>query len=638
MTDAGHRCGLREQFSMAIEGGDLRTAIRSARALLCSNSGSSLWSVIRKAVTGLPLGANVLYPLKVALLSSFTSEFLHDPIIAYAFLDGIRVEIFQAGFGQYQQEILDADSDLYRWKPDVVILAVEGEVWAPFLYDRYEPDIGAKKNRMITQEPQSTITNLLRTFRSRCTVPLFIHNLFPPVWRRLGILDGYVGSGQGTLVNQVNEHLLALGQEISALYVVDYAGLVSRFGAANWFDARMAHYAKAPIARPMLGYLAKEYAKYFRAITGKSRKCVVVDLDNTLWGGVVGEEGVRGIQLGATYPGSAYQMFQRDLLNLQKRGIILAVSSKNNEADVQIVFSAHDQMVLKREHFSAWKVNWNPKSQSIIEIAKELNIGLDQIVFVDDNLAECEQVSSALPTVTVIPLPKQPEQFSVALLDEGLFDRLSLSEEDLRRSDLYRQRANAEALRAESGSLKDYYRSLEMETTFNQVNGASLSRAAQLTQKTNQFNVTTIRYSESDLRSRLADPEWILTTVQVRDRFGDNGIVGLMMAQAIGQRLEIDTCLLSCRVIGRTVETAMMAYLVNRAAARGLETIVGRIIPTAKNEPVRDLFERHGFTKVSMGVNGEIVWSLSVKGKRLLYPEWMRIIELEALSIELEGK
>ena len=631
MTETASIAEERERFIKAIDRGDVRVASRSARALLSGDCGSSVWSVIRKAVSKLAQSQEGLHPLRVALLSSFSSEFLHDPIIAYAFRDGVRVEVYQAGFAQYRQEILDGNSGLYRWKPDVAVLAVEGEDWAPALYHRYENAPDSEKSHLI-EEPQDVIADLIRTFRSRSSATLLVHNLFPPVWPRLGILDGRSGSGQVSLVGRINEHLLKLSREISGVYVVDYASLVARLGATHWYDLRMAHYAKAPIARPMLGHLAREYTKYFRALTGKSKKCLVVDLDNTLWGGIIGEDSVLGIKLGATYPGSAYQAFQRDVLNLQKRGVILAVASKNNDPDVQTVFSSHDQMVLKREHFAAWKVNWNPKSQSIAEISAELNIGLDHIVFADDNLAECEQVASALPMLTVVPLPKQPERYSEALLEDGLFDRLSISEEDRRRGDLYRQRADAEALRALSTSLEDFYRGLEMETAFASVNETSLARAAQLTQKTNQFNVTTIRYTEADLKTRMADPRWILTTVQVRDRFGDNGIVGLMMACSNENRLEIDTFLLSCRVIGRTVETAMLANLVQHAAARDLQTIVGRIVPTPKNQPVHDLFERHGFQKHSAQEEGESTWLLSPKDRRFSYPEWMKIIDAQPVT------
>jgi len=375
----------------------------------------------------------------------------------------------------------------------------------------------------------------------------------------------------------------------------------------------------------MLGYLVREYMKFFRALTGKTKKCLVIDLDNTLWGGVIGEEGANGIKLGPTYPGSAYVAFQREILNLHKRGIILAVASKNNLADVDAVFAINDQMVLKKEHFAAFKVSWNPKSQSLREISAELNIDLDQIVFVDDNPAECQLVASTLPMVTVLALPQQPERFIHLLLDDGLFDSLTVSREDGRRGLLYRQRAAAETLRSQSESLEAFYRGLEMVVKFAPVNDSSLARAAQLTQKTNQFNVTTIRYSEAELHRRMGDRDWLMMTVQLRDRFGDNGVVGFMMAHASTETLEIDTLLLSCRVIGRTVETAMLAHLLQKAAARGIRQVVGRIISTPKNLPVRDIFERHGFRQTTATADGETFWSCNIADSPIVCPEWIKV-------------
>lgn len=631
MTDRGTGAVGREDFQASLERGDVAAASAAVRLLLQSDGGSSVCSFIRRALESNGQIWSTLPRLRVALLSSFSSEFLHDPIMCYGFANGVRVEIYQAGFGQYRQEILDTGSGLYRWQPDVVILAVEGEDWIPELYTGFL-SIEDSRREALVGETQTTMESLIRTFRIQSSAVMLVHSLMPPIRRSLGILDGHRGVGQGEFISKINKRLSDLTKEIMSLYVVDYVGLVTRIGASQWYDSRMAHYAKAPLSRQSLGYLAAEYAKFFRALTGKSKKCLVVDLDNTLWGGVVGEEGPLGVKLGATYPGSAFLEFQRELMNLRKRGVILAVASKNNESDVQALFETNKQMVLSRDDFSAWKVNWNRKSQSIREIAKELNIGFEHIVFVDDNRAECDEVSSALPMVTVISLPKQPERYRELVLEDGLFDTLSRSEEDLRRGALYRQRDEAEALRAESKTLEDFYRGLDMIVTFAPVCDESLPRAAQLTQKTNQFNVTTIRYGEAELTERRKDPSWVLTTVQVRDRFGDNGIVGFMMARLSGGRVEIDTFLLSCRVIGRTVETAMLAYLLALAKEKRLGEMRGRFVPTAKNAPARDIYERHGFVKIAEDESSS-QWLLRVDGASLVYPAWLKIVESDPILL-----
>ena len=381
--------------------------------------------------------------------------------------------------------------------------------------------------------------------------------------------------GKVSLISCMNDALAAAARRVADVHVVDYAALVNRHGALNWYDERMRLYARAPIAGAMQGHLADEYVKFIRALAGGAKKCLVLDLDNTLWGGIVGEDGVDAIRLGATYPGSAFVQFQRLVQDLARRGVILALASKNNPADVDEVFARHPSMVLRKDDFAAMEIGWNPKSESLRRIAARLAIGLEHMVFVDDNPVECEEVRRALPQVHVIALPAQPERYVRALQREGLFDTAAISDEDRRRGELYRQRAEAESARASAGSLEGFYRDLAMEISVAPIARPSLPRAAQLTQKTNQFNVTTRRYTETEIGERLRDPSWVGFTVAVKDRFGDNGIVGVALARVEGRTLAIDTLLMSCRIIGRTVETAMLAHLCDEAISRGLTSTQG---------------------------------------------------------------
>jgi FkbH-like protein len=614
----------RVAFRAGLDSGDLNAAQRAARALLGTGPQAAAASFIRRALEKAPPERLPLAPLRVALLSSFSIEFVHDTLIALGFLEGLRIQVYQAAFGQFRQEILNAESGLYAFSPDATILAVEGRDLVPVLYAHDAPD-GALDPEVAVADAGQEIATLVRTFRERSAAILLVHNFAPPTWRRLGILDGQPGTGQAEAVAALNVALSRLCREVRGAYAVDYAGLVQRAGALSWYDDRMAHYARAPIAQTALPQLALEYIKFLRALGGKSKKCLVLDLDNTIWGGILGEEGPRGIQLGPEYPGSAYVAFQHAIRGLRQRGVILAVASKNNPADVDEVFASNPHMVLRPEDFSIVRIGWNAKSQSLAEITAHLNIAPDHVVFVDDNPVECDEVSHALPAVTVVTLPRQPEHFVRALLEPGFFDGLSVSTEDLRRAELYQQRDQAEDLRIQSASVEDFYRRLEMEVTFTPVHEGSLARAAQLTHKTNQFNVTTIRYAEADLLKRGADPAWLVSTVQVRDRFGDNGIVGVMMARTSGDEVEIDTLLLSCRVIGRTVETAMLAHLCEHATQHGARRLKGRIVATAKNAPVRDLFERHGFQRESAEDGANTAWTLDLKAT-IRYPEWMKIV------------
>jgi FkbH-like protein len=615
----------RDTFLSALRVGDMFQAVKTTRTLLQEHYGIRQFSFIRRAVEKITDGRLPLKPLRVALLSSFSIDFIHDALITYGFINGLRIEIYQAGFNQFRQEILNSESGLYAFSPDVVILAVEGKDWMPAAYHRYLNSTGAELEATLSRS-QDELTMLIKTFQSYTKATLLVHNFSPPIWRQLGILDGHIGIGQAQLIHKLNDVLYTICRDTAGTYVVDYAGLITKFGALHWYDERLKHYAKAPIAQAMLGYLAAEYMKFFRAHTGQTKKCLVVDLDNTLWGGVLGEEGIRGIQLGPEYPGSAFMEFQEAILNLHRRGILLAIASKNNLADVDEVFARHPYMVLKKEHFADVQIHWKPKSESLIEIARRLNIGLEHMALADDSPVECEQIARTLPMVTTLLLPKQPEAFVPVLFEDGLFDGLNFSAEDRRRGDLYHQRDQAEALRSDSASLEDFYRDLAMEVIFAPVQEASLARAAQLTQKTNQFNVTTTRYTELELRKWMVDPSWLLTTVRVRDRFGDNGIVGLIIAHIMADALEINTFLLSCRVIGRTVETAMLAYLCEQAISCEMKCIRGRVIPTAKNMPARDLFERHGFQKLTGPESEATSWILQVDNRVVHWPEWFKVV------------
>ena len=614
----------RAAFLGATQAGDTYHAMHAARELLRQGRGDHHLSFLRRELDKATTWSPPLVPLKVALLSSFSIEFAEPALVVHGFLNGLAMKIHRGGFGQFRQQILDRASQLYAFEPDVVILAVEGADWVPALYHRFCGQADADVEAGVKQVCEEARA-LLQTLRGRSAATVLLHNFAPPVRRQLGILDGQAGRGQAQWVYHLNESLAAVCREAPGVYLVDYAGLVVRFGAETWYDERMRLYARAPVAADKWGHLAVEYMKYCRAVRGLTKKCVVVDLDNTLWGGVLGEDGPHGIRLGSESPGSAYRAFQQELLNLTRRGVLLAIASKNNVADVDEVFAQNTNMVLKREHFSSLQIHWQPKTESLPQIARQLNIGLEHVVFIDDNPVECEEVSRALPMVKVICLPQQPERFVDALLEDGLFDALALSAEDSRRGELYRQRDQAEGLRAESGSLEEFNRSLGMEVTIAPVTKASLARAAQLTQKTNQFNVTTVRYTEAELVERMRSAEWLLATVGVRDRFGDNGIVGLLMARPDRAALDIDTLLLSCRVIGRSVETAMLAFVCAQAGRRGLSEVRGRIVPTAKNVPVRELFAQHGFTQAANGDSGETSWSLSLAGGGVTWPDWMRV-------------
>ncbi len=339
-------------------------------------------------------------------------------------------------------------------------------------------------------------------------------------------------------------------------------------------------------------------------------KCVVLDCDNTLWGGVVGEDGVGGLELGTAFPGSGFKGFQRTLKALKDRGVLLAIASKNNPQEVQDAFTQHDDMVLAPEDIAVWRVNWNPKSQSLREIAAELNIGLDSLVMIDDSDYELAEIAASVPEVLRLQVPEETALLPDLLATSGLFRNMKVSAEDLARTDMIRQEAGRRQA-AETMSREQFLASLDLSIDYIEVSEEHVGRVAQLTNKTNQFNLTTTRRSEAEIRALLASDEYVLRAIRVKDKFGDYGLVGVAIlrtsSSAEGTRddsgtWEIDTLLMSCRVLGRGIETAFLATFAAEAAKGGAETLIGRYVPTQKNGLVADLYPRHGFRAVGDGV------------------------------------
>jgi FkbH-like protein len=351
------------------------------------------------------------------------------------------------------------------------------------------------------------------------------------------------------------------------------------------------------------------------------RKVAVVDLDDTLWGGVVGEVGVSGLTLGDEGVGLAFKDLQRELLKLHDAGIVLAVCTKNNAGDAEDGFT-HPEMVLRREHFAADRINWQDKATNLTEIAEELNLGLDSLVFLDDNPVERDWVRQALPEVCVPELPADPVDRPAFVAEATWFQTLDVTDDDRRRAASYRTQGVRRKAQASARSFEEFLASLEQEVTLEPVHEATLARAAQLCQRTNQFNLTTRRHTLADLEAMLEDDAVELHTIAVRDRFGDSGITGVAIVAFEGEDARIDTLLLSCRVLGRRVEDALLAFLAARARARGARGLVGEFVPTERNAQVADFYPRRGFTEA-----GDKKWRLDLEGDLPASPPELAVVE-----------
>ncbi|MBQ9576140.1 MAG: HAD-IIIC family phosphatase [Muribaculaceae bacterium] len=413
-----------------------------------------------------------------------------------------------------------------------------------------------------------------------------------------------------------NSHVAQLAHDMNHVKWVNFSDFTTRYDAGSLINWKF-YLMSQTLLNPKLANDFKQWWQRREAELSLIRKkCLVLDLDNTLWGGVLGEDGVDGIKLGGDYPGKAYTLWQQALLQLSQQGVILAVCSKNNEADVQEAWDKNPGMVLKRDHFSVLRINWQDKATNVRELASELNIGLDSMVFVDDNPAERELIRQQLPEVTVPDFPEKPYQlllFFKSLVD-SYFRIYQVTDEDRRKTEQYRANAQRHAEQARFTDMESYLYSLDLELDILPADEHNLPRIAQMTQKTNQFNLTTRRYSETDVQQRLNEG-WTVYCMSVRDRFGDNGITGTIFLRPVDDTtVEIDTLLLSCRILGKGIEEAFVKTVFNLLRLDGYRHVKADFLPTAKNGQTADFYDRMGMTCQTAGADGAKHYEMALDG------------------------
>ena len=619
----------RARIDAYIADGQFERAATVLRELWRLETGSATASFLSSRVDQLR-DRVALTRFKFAILRSFTVEPILPLLRAEAFAYGIDLEIHVGDFNTYVQDIIDAGSALYRFTPNAVALAVRAEDLAPDLAGGFA-DLSPETARRAADRVAQSYEQWIGTFRQHSQAALIIHALERAAHPSFGVLDDQTEAGQSGLIRRINGELRRLAGNNRGVYVLDYDALVARHGSAHWHDERKWLMARLPIAAEHLVDMAREWMRYIVPLAGRTCKALVVDLDNTLWGGIIGEDGMAGIKCSAEYPGAAFQALQRALLDLSRRGILLAICSKNNLDDAMEAIEKHPGMLVRPKDFAAMRINWGDKAQNVREIAKELNLGIDSLAFLDDNPFEREQMRAALPEITVIEISGNALEYAAAVRDCPVFERLTLSAEDQQRTTMYaveRARSSAEH---KFQSKEDFFRYLEQEADLDPVTDLTLARVAQLTQKTNQFNVTTRRYSEAQIAEMAKRSDWHIFSIKVRDRFGDHGLVGVAITHDEGEQCEIDTFLLSCRVIGRTVETALLAHIAKSAADRGRKRVIGWFLPTKKNAPARDFYEQHGFVRERADDSGTL-WVLDLKSSTLTSPDWIKLNVAETAS------
>jgi FkbH-like protein len=558
-------------------------------------------------------------PVRIAILSSYVL----DPLVPFLDVEcrraGLAPAFYVAPFNQYTQDVLNPASGLYAFGPEIVFVALDVEDLFPAI--RRVPGVDELSSRRT--EIRANIEGLVRELRARSTALIVVYELTFTGSSPHGILDNRRGDGICRWIEDVNRDL---ADDLSAqahTFLMPLRLVLSRAGTQEqnrklYYMARMRHGDGA------LRELARYSMRYVKPLKGLTRKCVVVDLDGTLWGGVVGEVGPEGIQLGPTAPGIEYVDFQEALLNLTRRGILLAVCSKNNPDDVFPVLREHKHMVLREEHFAAARINWRNKAENLAEIAEELNIGLDSLVFLDDNPVERELIRQMLPQVRTVELPRDASLYRSTLESLTDFELLALTKEDEQRASQYQANRQRQTLERESGSLDAYLHSLEIRAEIARAAAHHVPRVVQMLNKTNQFNTTTRRYQTPEIERLVASADHRVYVLEVADRFGEHGLVGSAIVCREGDTWRIDNVLLSCRVMGLSVETVFLKRISEAARLHDVARLVGEFIPSAKNEPTADFYRRHGF-RLASDVNGVQSWTFDPRAVRIEDPTWISV-------------
>ena len=539
---------------------------------------------------------NLEKKLKVAIMSSFTLNGLDETIRVMCSEFDTRCQSYVSGYNQYNQELLNPQSDLYSFSPDVTFMILDIRNFLGDIF-HFPYTLSDEQRKILVKEKIEELKKLLIIFEENTQSKLIISNFNIPSYSPNGIIETRTEFGFHEMIEQINKSLREFCKKKNSIYVYDFNNFVSKHGEKTVFDYRQFHVGDIQIIYNLIPFLANDLMSYIKPILGKNRKCIVLDLDNTIWGGVVGEEGFNGIELGHTSNGKAFVEFQKELLSLWNQGIILAINSKNNFDDAIKVIREHPSMILSEKHFASVQINWNDKTENMKQIADELNIGLDSFVFFDDDKLNQERIKQTFPEILTVELPNDPSQFSPIIKELNDFNVLHRTKEDMKRGEMYAQQRERKFFKNSVSNLDEFLKQLEIKVKIKKSNDFLIPRISQLTLKTNQFNLTTRRYQEDEIKTLSDDENFHVGCAQVLDKFGDNGITGAYIVKKNENFWLIDTFLLSCRVMGRGVENAILSEILKDAKDNGVNEIKAEFIPTGKNKPAESFLSDFGFKK-----------------------------------------
>lgn len=545
---------------------------------------------------------------KVAVLGGSTTNEVVQQLDIFLLYNGISAEFYQSEYAQYWQDAVFGTEELDNFAPDIIYIHTNWHNIEGF------PSIADTKEQVasLLENEYNRFVQMWEKLTEKFHCPIIQNNFDRPNYRLLGNRDIWDYRGRSNYISRLNQLFYGYAQEHDNLFINDLEYISQDYGLSEWNNSLYWHMYKYAMCMDAIPYVAKSVADIIKAIFGKNKKALILDLDNTLWGGIVGDDGVEGIEIGPEVPmGQVYAEFQKYCKELKEIGVVLAINSKN-EMDNAIAGLNHPDGILKPEDFVMIKANWNPKDKNISDMASELSLGLDSFVFVDDNPAEREIVASHLPDVSV-PVMDRVENYIRVLDHSGYFEVVGISSEDMQKTRMYHAKVEAGKAVASFADYGEYLSSLNMKAVIEDFKPIYVQRIAQLTNKSNQFNLTTLRCTEEDIVGMQESDKYICICGRLIDKFADNGIVAITAGEIITDELHIRLWLMSCRVLKRELENTMMNVLVSHAQAKGLKKIIGYYYPTAKNSMVKDFYSSMNFEKAEEDETGNTIWYLSLE-------------------------
>ena len=595
---------LKERMQNLFDASDLR---QIANYALDTNQLSKLAGKL-KALRKNSVDLRPLAAFKLGVVSNATTKLFSPALMATGLRYGLDLDVVEAEFNQVAQEAFSEESSFTGKAIDTVLIAIDYH-GLPLIATPGDEE----RARKTVSDCISYLKAVAEKISLKTNAPIILQNIAPPAESYLGSFDLFLPGTLSWLIAHVNQELSLLTS--SSISILNVLGLASNLGLANWHDLTQWNVGKLPFSLKYAPIYADHVCRILSVRKGKSKRCLILDLDNTVWGGIIGDDGVDGILIGNGDPtGEAHLQVQQIALELRNCGIVLAISSKNEDAIARLPFREHPDMLLREEHIAVFQANWSDKATNIRAIAETLSLGLESMVFLDDNPAERLQVRKELPEVSVPELPSDPALYGRTLLAAGYFESVGFSAEDRQRAELYQQNARRADLMSSASNMDSYLASLEMEATFAPFDASSRARIAQLISKSNQFNLTTKRYSELEIAQLEQDPQVVTFQIRLTDSLGDNGMISVIICRKLDKVWEIDTWLMSCRVLGRRLEEAALLEIVKLAKAEAVERLVARYIPTPRNIIVKGHYQKLGFTLLDAEADGTEIWQRDLNG------------------------